>query len=47
LNFPSRSRSHARHSSIAFSRSPGELAGRKLSQVEVASRRHISAKKRV
>ncbi len=47
LNFPSRSLSHSRHSSIAFSRSARELAGLKFNQVEVASRRHISAKKRV
>jgi len=47
LNLPSRSRRHRRHSLTAFSRSRGELAGLKLSQVEVASRRHISAKKRV
>jgi hypothetical protein len=47
LNFPSLSFSHSRHSAIAFSLSSGELAGLKLSQVEAASRRHISAKKRV
>ena len=47
LNFPSLSLSHARQFSTAFSRSARELAGRKSSQVEVASRRHISAKKRV
>jgi len=40
-------RHHARHSSIASSRSACEAAGLKLSQVEVASRRHISARKRV
>ena len=44
LNFPSRSFSHARHCPIAFSRSARELAGLKSSHVEVASRRHISAK---
>jgi hypothetical protein len=47
LNFPSRSFSHPRHSSIAVSLSSGELAGLKFNQVEVASRKHISAKNRV
>ena len=32
---------------MAFSLSSGELAGLKFNHVEVASRRHISAKKRV
>ncbi len=44
LNFPSLSLSQIRHSSIAFSRSSRELAGLKFNQVEVASRKHISAK---
>ena len=47
LNVPSFSRHHSRQLAIAFSRASGELAGWKSSQVLVASRRHISAKKRV
>ena len=47
LNFPSFPLHHSRHSSMAFSLASGELAGWKLSHVFVASRKHISAKKRV
>lgn len=44
LNVPSFSFHHSRHSLTAFSRSHGEPAGWKFSQVAVWSRKHISAK---